>query len=75
MKKTTDKPARPNQPNAKNRPEAPGRHPSRETKESRDMPKDQDQYATIPGANQDEWHTTRRQTERDDFDDYFDEEE
>ena len=40
MKKTTDKPKQPHE--KKIHPEAPGRFPSRETKERRDMPKDRE---------------------------------
>ena len=76
MKKTTDKPKQPHE--KKIHPEAPGRFPSRETKERRDMPKDQDTYATIPGAEPDNWHpTSSRKHDRDDFyeEDEFNEEE
>ena len=76
MKKTTDKPTGSRQPHEKKvNPEAPGRFPSREQKETSKMPKDQDQYATIPGATPDDWHPTTKRKERDDFDDFFDEEE
>ena len=75
MKKTTDKPKQPHE--KKIHPEAPGRFPSRETKERRDMPKDQDTYGTIPGAEPDEWHPTasNNRHDRDDFDNEFDDDE